>query len=148
MKQLPFAKVIELYITHDNSSRLNKESLMVDKDGVLEDKFHGKKIERSVLITSTDAYRLAQENGIQIEQGSLGENILVDGSISLLIPGKQFFIGDVLFEITQNCTICKGLSTVDTKLPSLLKDDRGIFAKTVTNGTIKKGDTLSISQSN
>lgn len=138
------AHVAELYITLIDSKRLNKNELQLDQNGIFQDKFHGKNIHRSVLLTSLDAYDLAEKNKIALQRGELGENILVDGSIGVLHPGQQFRIGEVVLEITQNCTICKGLSAVDAKLPTLLKDDRGIFAKTVTNGTIKKGDTLSI----
>jgi MOSC domain-containing protein YiiM len=137
-------KVIELFVTLADSTRMAKDLIVLNQDGVQGDKFYNKNVQRSVLLTSLDAYMLAKKNGIKIEYGKLGENILVDCSINLLLPGQQFYIGDVLLEITQNCTICKGLTSVDTQLPFLLKDNRGIFAKTVTNGTIKKGDTLRI----
>ncbi|MBD3796794.1 MAG: MOSC domain-containing protein [Campylobacterales bacterium] len=140
-------KVLKLFITCDdeNKTRLSPEVITVNNDGVLEDKFYNKDLSRSVLITSIQSYEIALHEGIEIEPGSLGENILVDLNPYSLLPGDQLQIGDTVLEITQNCTLCKGLSSVSPKLPKLLKNDRGIFAK-VINGksTIKINDVIKI----
>ena len=142
-------KVIELFITKDdaNKTRKNVQSVLVDNDGIIEDKFYAKNLQRSILLTSTDSYKLTQENDIDIKTGSLGENILIDINPYHLVMGDKVFIGDVELEITQNCTLCKGLSTVDSKLPKLLKNDRGIFAKVISGASaIKLGDKVRISK--
>ncbi|WP_304545964.1 MOSC domain-containing protein [Sulfurimonas microaerophilic] len=140
-------KVLKLFITSNDEqkTRLTPDAITVDEDGVLEDKFYKKDLMRAVLITSLDSYNLAKENGIEIEYGLLGENILIDANPYSLVPGQTLKIGDTILEITQNCTLCKGLSTVSSKLPKILKDDRGIFAK-VVNGksTINIGDIVEI----
>lgn len=140
-------KVLKLFITCDdeNKTRLSPEVITVNNDGVLEDKFYNKDLSRSVLITSIQSYEMALHEGIEIEPGSLGENILVDLNPYSLLPGDKLQIGDTVLEITQNCTLCKGLSSVSPKLPKLLKNDRGIFAK-VINGksTIKINDVIKI----
>jgi MOSC domain-containing protein YiiM len=79
-----------------------------------------------------------------LEYGSLGENILVDHNINTLTTGDQFKIGDILLEVTQNCTLCNGLSILDPKLPEVLKNDRGIFVKAITSGIVKKDDIIII----
>ena len=76
--------------------------------------------------------------------GSLGENILMDYNPYEMTVGDQIKIGNVHLEITQNCTLCKGLSKIDSKAPKLLSKHRGIFAKAVTDGKIKKGDFIYI----
>ncbi len=140
-------KVKELYITKaGNPERIPEKSLSLDEQGVINDKFHGKELERSVLIASKESYEIAQEQGIEISHGLLGENILIDYNLYHFLPGDTFAIGSVIFEITQNCTICKGLSSVDAKLPKLLKNDRGIFAKVLHSGEIKIGDTIRIKE--
>jgi len=140
-------RVIELFITLDdtNKTRKNVQSVSVDNDGILEDKFYGKNLQRSVLLTATDSYKITQENSIDIKTGSLGENILIDINPYHLVMGDRVMIGNVEFEITQNCTLCKGLSTVNSKLPKLLKNDRGIFAKVISGkSTINVGDIVII----
>ena len=140
-------KILELFITKDdkNKTRQSVEFVKVDNDGIVEDKFHGKNLLRSILITSTDSYKITKENAIDIPTGSLGENIVTDINPYHLLSGARLKIGDNILEITQNCTLCKGLSVVDSKLPKLLKDDRGIFAKIITGeGVIKLGDDIEI----
>jgi len=140
-----YAKVIELFITlnDENKTRKSVKSITVDENGIIGDKFHSKNLDRSILLTSIDSYNIAQENSIEIATGSLGENILIDINPYQLLPGDRLSIGNVVLEITQNCTLCKGLSTVNTKLPKLLKNDRGIFAKVVgCKSEIQIGDKV------
>ncbi|MCX6074550.1 MAG: MOSC domain-containing protein [Campylobacterales bacterium] len=139
------ARVLALFISVVNEKkRVHKEKLELDENGVLEDKFYAKNNSRLILITSIAAYTLAKESGVELEYGSLGENILIDKNINHLTVGNQFKIGEIILEITQNCTLCNGLSIINPKLPEILKNDRGVFAKTVTNGIIKKGDSVII----
>jgi MOSC domain-containing protein YiiM len=140
-----YAKVIELFITlnDENKSRKSVKSISLDENGIIGDKFHGKNLERSILLTSTDSYNIAKENAISIATGSLGENILIDINPYKLVAGDRISIGSTILEITQNCTLCKGLSTVNTKLPKLLKNDRGIFAKVIEcKSEIQIGDKV------
>ncbi len=87
-------------------------------------------------------YKLAMQHNITIPFGSLGENLLIDYNPYHLPAGTLLQIGTVILEISQNCTICNHLSSIDKNLPELLKDDRGIFAKVVQEGDIKLEDTV------
>lgn len=145
MQDQTLGKVIKLYTTvKAEPSRIQHQEIDLDLEGVINDKFHAKGLERSVLIASTESYDMAKEHEIRIEDGVLGENILIDWNPYHLLPGDRFKIGTVMFEITQNCTLCKGLSSVDAKLPKLLKNDRGIFAKVLHSGNIKIGNTIEL----
>lgn len=145
-------KVIELFITKDdeNKTRLSVDAVSVDNLGFIGDKFRGKNLERSILLTSTDSYEITKNNNIHISTGTLGENILIDVNPYHLVRGNQLQIGATILEVTQNCTLCKGLSTVDSKLPKLLKNDRGVFVKVVSSRTsnIKVGDAVKILNGN
>ena len=140
-------KVLELFITKDDlqKTREKVDNVFLDELGIHSDKFYNKDIMRSILITSIESYDLAQTNNINIPTGSLGENILIDINPYHLKAGDRLKIGETTLEITQNCTLCKGLSSVDSKLPKLLKNDRGIFAKVITEGQkIQVGDRVEI----
>ncbi len=120
-----------------------KELLHLDTNGIKEDKHYGKNIERSILIASVASYKLANETlGIAMSYGYLGENLLISYNPYHLEPGKQLKIGEVVLEITQNCTLCNHLAVLDKRIPKLLKDNRGIFAKVVTEGVIKQNDPV------
>jgi len=136
-------KITTLFISVQGSSvRVEKESFNLDPKGIVEDKYYDKNIQRSVLITSEDSYTLANNHNIQVPFGALGENILMDFNPYQLSAGDQLRIGDVVLEISQNCTMCDHLSNIDKDLPTLLKDDRGIFAKVIESGVIKKEDEI------
>lgn len=138
-------KVTTLFISVQGSSaRIEKESFSLDAKGIIEDKYHDTNINRSVLLTSEDSYTLASEHDIEIPFGALGENILMDYNPYHLLPGDQLRIGGVLLEISQNCTMCDHLSNIDESLPTLLKNDRGIFAKVIEGGEIKKEDEITL----
>ena len=139
-----FGTVLELFISINSVGKENRDEILVDENGILEDKFYAKGADRSILITSLDSYLLAKKSNIDMDYGSLGENILVDINPYGLNAGDIISFGDIELEITQNCTICNSLSKVDAKLPSVLKSDRGIFAKTLKSGKIRKGDVVKI----
>ena len=141
MSLLKVGKILELFYS-TNDGRVSTTKLALDNKGVIEDKYYDKDIQRSVLIASQESYKLASSNGIDAPYSALGENILIDYNPYHLKPGARLSVGNLVLEISQNCTLCNSLSKVDKRLPKLLKDDRGIFAKVVTNGIINKGDNI------
>lgn len=136
------AKVVNLFIATNAGLRENPNEILVDIHGISNDKFYNKGKERSILISSTDSYELAKAHGIDMQYGSLGENIVIDINPYNLKQGDKIIIGDIELQITQNCTICNSLSKVDQELPKILKNDRGIFAKANNSGIIRKCDSL------
>ena len=118
------------------------DSFELDYNGIVHDKHYNKSIDRSVLITSLESYTLAKYHGINATHGVLGENILIDYNPYHLIAGARLKIGNVILEISQPCTLCKSLSKIDSNLPKLLKNDRGIFAKVIKSGKMNRDDDI------
>lgn len=136
-------KVVKLFISQkEEPKRLNRLELYLDEKGVKNDKFYGKDLDRSILLSSLHSYEMALESNILMDYGTLGENILIDYNVYSLIGGTELEIGEVILEITKNCTICKHLSVIDKSLPRLLRKDRGIFVKVVKGGVIREGDIV------
>ncbi len=143
MKSKSVGEVVELFISvKGDSTRIAKGEIKLNEDGVVGDKFYAKDRERSVLLTTIESYKMALANNIEISYGSLGENILIDYNPYSLPIGTKIQIGEVLLEVSQNCTICNHLSVIDKSLPKLLKNDRGVFIKVIKAGEIKKGDKV------
>jgi len=143
MKNRSLGNIINLFISKKGiTKRIQQSELLLDKNGVITDKFYKKNIQRSVLISSIDGYEILKQQNIDINYGELGENIIVDFDISTLQELDHIKIGEVELEITQRCTICQSLDKINPKAPTLLKDDRGIFAKVIKDGTIKKNDKV------
>lgn len=145
MEAIKAGKVIALYITTTETKQpIPKDALQVDEKGILLDKHYDKNIDRSILVTSHDSYLMAKQQGIEIPHGALGENILIDYNPYALPVGTRMKIGSAITEISQDCTLCKHLSSIDKRVPKLLKNDRGIFVKVVEPGWIKTGDEILI----
>lgn len=137
--------VLELFTSlKGEENRITNEKLLLDEKGIVGDKYYGKNIERSILITSKSSYDLARDKATEIPFGYMGENILIDINPYHLSRGDKIEIGEVVLEITNKCTICNSLGKVDKRLPKLLAKDRGIFAKTLVGGNIRKGDKVNI----
>lgn len=134
---------IELFISKDSDTRVKKERLILESDGVYDDKFKGKDIQRSVLLVSLESYKIAEENGINLCIGDLGENILVDFDLYSLELGTKLQVGNVIMQTSQKSSLCPSLSKISSKLPKLLKSRRGVFAKVICSGNINKGDSIS-----
>jgi MOSC domain-containing protein YiiM len=145
MKLTSVGSVLALFVSKEGSSIRNEQnSISLDTKGIISDKFYNKDTQRSILITSYESYLLAKKHDITIPYGSLGENILIDYNPYSLPPGTQMHIGTCILEISQNCTLCNHLSKLHPSIPRLLKNDRGIFAKVIQEGEIKKKDTILI----
>jgi MOSC domain-containing protein YiiM len=138
-------EVLKLFISKSGvSQRVEKDKIALDELGVVEDKFYNKNIQRSVLIASIESYNLIKNYGLEMPFGYLGENILLDYNPYGLEVGTILKIGSATLEISQHCTICNHLAVIDVKIPTLLKNDRGIFAKVISEGEIKNGDEVYI----
>jgi len=87
MSLIKAGKILELFYS-TNSGRVSTTELALDDKGVIEDKYYNKDIQRSVLITSKDSYKLATSYGIDAPYSALGENILMDYNPYLKTRGK------------------------------------------------------------
>lgn len=143
MQSVAVGEVLSLFITTEESSvPVQKNSVFVDEKGIQQDKHYDKDIQRSVLITTIESYQLIEAHNISINSSALGENLLIDYNPYHLLAGSKLFIGTSILEISQPCTLCNHLSVIDKRVPKLLKNDRGIFAKVVKKGEIKEGDKI------
>jgi MOSC domain-containing protein YiiM len=132
-------------VSSDSGTQHSREVLHIRKEGVVDDKHFGKTPERAILISSLTSYELVRrEINVDMPVGYLGENILVDIHVYHLPVGTRLRIGTAVLEITQNCTLCKHLAALDKRIPKLLRNDRGIFAKTVKEGKIRIGDAITL----
>jgi len=117
------------------------ERLILKKGyGIEGDKFAGGKEYKTVMIVGKRPYDMAKELGIELEGGSLGENILFDFDPHEFAIGTIFQIGTAQIQITDSCTLCQHLSIFDKRLPKLVRDNRGLYCKIVSDGEVKVGD--------
>ncbi|MDD2887453.1 MAG: MOSC domain-containing protein [Aliarcobacter sp.] len=135
-------KVLNTFSATKDSSGLPRPQVsflnLIEGFGIENDKFAGKKLEQTVMIVGLKSYEIALQNGINLEFGCLGENVLLDFDPHSLEIGTNLIIGDSIIEITQVCTICNHLAVFDENLPILLKGHRGVYCKIIKSGNISK----------
>jgi len=125
-------------------SGIGVPAIELDAGGVIGDKHYGKDPLRAVMLASTLAYDKAAQNGIALAAGALEENILVPFDPYSLPLGTRIHLGEAVVELAQYGTICRSLTRIDSKLPKLLKGERGIFARVIRPGTVREGDPVRI----
>ena len=91
-------EVLEVFSATKESSGLPRpkvESLNLIKDyGIEFDKFAEKNLDQTVMIVGLKSYELAKSFNIDLELGSLGENILLDFDPHDFEVGKYFKIDE------------------------------------------------------
>jgi MOSC domain-containing protein YiiM len=122
--------------------KVNTLNFIVDH-GIENDKFALKDLSKTVMIVGQKAYDMANEIGIDLQYGSLGENIVASFDPHMLNVGEKILIGEVILEVTEPCTICSHLSIHDKKLPKLVKNDRGVYFKIIESGIVKENFEIS-----
>ena len=140
--------VLDTFSADINSSGLPRpkvDSLELKEGyGILNDKFAGKDLDKTVMIVGINSYDLAKNFEVSMEFGSLGENILLDFNPHEYEIGTIFQIAESKIQIMEKCTICNHLSVFDKKLPKLLKECRGLYCKILSSGKITKNDIVNI----
>ena len=135
-------EVLEVFSATKESSGLPRpkvESLNLIKDyGIEFDKFAEKNLDQTVMIVGLKSYELAKSFNIDLELGSLGENILLDFDPHDFEVGKYFKIDEAIIQITQICTVCNHLTVFNKDLPKILKGHRGVYCKIIKSGKILK----------
>lgn len=138
MKEI--GSVIGLFSAHNGQSGLprpKREKLKLIKDfGIENDKFAGNELDRVVMIVGLKSYEIAKDNSIDLEYGSYGENILFDFDPHEYKLGTKFYIGDVVLEVTQKCSLCNHLGVFGKELPKIIKDFRGLYCRIIRSGDV------------
>jgi len=141
-------KVLSIYIAPIGTSgvREKRDAIVVKKDfGIEGDKFaNSEDKDRLIMLIGKNSYDLAKSHNIDIPDVALGENLLLDFDPHTLESGDVIDINGALLEITRECTLCKHLSKYNSKLPKLLLNRRGIYAKIVKGGVIKVDSTIEL----
>ena len=77
--------------------------------------------------------------------GAFAENILTEGIELFLLPvGTRLRVGEALLEITQIGKECHAACAIRKQVGDCVMPREGIFTKVLVEGTVKKGDPISV----
>ncbi len=117
---------------------------LVEGQGVEGDRHFGKHPDRAVLVAGQTSYAKARQAGIELPWGALGENLLIDFDPHTLGPHSRLKIGTAVLELTTVCTVCDTLSAFDLRLPKVLYNARGVYARVLQGGLVRVGDPVEV----
>ncbi len=117
--------------------------ILRNKYGIEGDKFADGPEHKRMMIVGKRPYTMARkELGVEMEPGSLGENLLLDFDPHEFAAGTIFRIGEAKIQIVESCTLCKHLAVFHEKLPRLIRDHRGLYCRILSDGEIRNGDPV------
>ena len=85
-------------------------------------------------------------DGAGLVPGQVKENITVTGmNVSQIQPGQLFTIGDdVTLEAVGDCEACGKMDAIRMGLMDEIQGKRGMLAKVINGGSIKVGDSVTV----
>ncbi len=141
-------RVLNTFSTDKNSKGLPRPEVqsleLVEGYGIVNDKFADDDLNKTVMIVGLASYEMAKKEGIDLVDGSYGENVLVDFDPHEYDEGTVFQLGSTQIAITEKCTICKHLCAFSSKLPKLVQNHRGLYCKILKGGDITKDVEVSL----
>lgn len=97
------------------------------------------------LLSAEKIEKFRKETGAEVHFGDFGENLAVSGIEPSELPiGTKLTCGTVTLEITQIGKECHSGCTVTQRTGKCIMPTSGVFARVLTEGTIKTGDRLEV----
>lgn len=127
------------------TQKKNIEKVRLIENFGLEGDAHGGNWHRQVSLLSYEKVRAFEEKGISVEDGTFGENLLVEGFDFKNLPvGTRFRCGEVLLEMTQIGKECHSHCEIYQAVGDCIMPREGVFARVLHGGMIQIGDELEI----
>src|SRR5689334_20078587 len=142
--------VVQLNVSKGGMPKLPVLFARVTRDGIEGDwqknrKYHGGP-DRAICIYSEELYAWLREQGIDLVNGSVGENFTTCRlDLLALRVGDRLRVGEeCVVEITKVRVPCHQLKKWDADLPELIVGRSGWMAKVVEEGVVKAGDGIEV----
>ncbi|MGD2246367.1 MAG: MOSC domain-containing protein [Candidatus Aminicenantes bacterium] len=116
-----------------------KNIRLIENFGVEKDA-HAGAWDRQVSLLSSEAIESLKEEGLKLNPGAFGENIVTRGlDLTKVKKGSQFRIGESVLEVTQIGKECHTPCAIFEAAGRCIMPDMGIFAKVLKGGFIHAG---------
>lgn len=114
-------------------------------DWGIEDDAHAGPWHRQVSLLGYERIEAFKRLGADVENGSFGENIIVEGfDLKSLPVGTRFTCNDVVLELTQIGKQCHAHCAIYHQMGDCIMPREGVFCKVLAGGTIAPGDLIEI----
>lgn len=111
----------------------------------IEDDAHAGPWHRQVSLLGYERIEAFKALGAEVENGSFGENIIVEGfDLKSLPVGTRFKCGDVILELTQIGKQCHAHCAIYHKMGDCIMPREGVFCRVIEGGRVTPGDEFDI----
>jgi len=143
---MSMGKIMAVCISEKRGTpKINVASAELKADYGIAGDAHAGKWHRQVSLLSYEKAEEFKNHGADISAGSFGENLLISGmDFSLLSVGDKLVCENVCLEITQIGKQCHNECEIFKKMGRCIMPTNGVFARVITGGTIKCGDSIQI----
>jgi len=145
--KLPKGTILSVNVSSDKGQKKHNigRCLLVEGFGVEGDAHAGMEI-RQVSLLARESIEKIRAKGLDVRYGDFAENLTTEGIIlHELIVGTRFMIGKgVLLELTQIGKVCHDRCAIYAQVVDCVMPREGIFAKVITGGEVKVGDTIKV----
>lgn len=120
-------------------------SITLAVDHGIEGDAHAGPWHRQVSLLSFESIEAFKALGAEVENGSFGENIIVEGFDLRSLPlGTRFTCNDVVLELTQIGKECHAHCQIYHKMGDCIMPRQGVFTRVIKGGVIHQGDKIDL----
>ena len=120
-------------------------SVTIETDFGIRGDAHAGKWHRQISLLSYESVEDFKAKGAEVDNGSFGENLVVEGfDLKALALGTQFICNDVILELTQIGKECHAHCAIYHEMGDCIMPREGVFTKVIRGGTIGVGDNIEI----
>lgn len=140
------AKIVSVNISEKKGMRKQpvEEVVLVPGYGIEGDAHASSEWHRQVSLLALESIEKMREAGLDVHPGDFAENLTTEGIDLLGLPlGSRITVGDVELEISQHGKECHTRCAIYYQAGDCVMPTEGVFAKVITGGSVRKGDTVS-----
>lgn len=127
------------------TQKQNVGSALLVEDWGIQGDAHAGKWHRQVSLLSYDRVEEFRARGAQVEPGTFGENLLVEGFDFKSLPvGTRFGCNGAVLELTQIGKQCHAHCQIYRQVGDCIMPREGVFTRVLRGGVVRVGDELTI----
>ena len=127
------------------TQKQNVGSALLVEDWGIQGDAHAGKWHRQVSLLSYDRVEEFRARSAQVEPGTFGENLLVEGFDFKSLPvGTRFGCNGAVLELTQIGKQCHAHCQIYRQVGDCIMPREGVFTRVLRGGVVRVGDELTI----
>ncbi len=123
-----------------------EEAFLKENYGIIGDVHSNSNTHRQISLLASESINKMRELGLDVNPGDFAENLTTEGIDLTVLPiGTKILIGEyVVLDVTQIGKKCHNRCAIYHQAGDCIMPKEGIFARVMTEGSVKVGDRLKV----